>query len=145
MDAETAAAVRRLRESGLSYKLISRRLGASQSAVFRAANPASVAATERRRRAYKRRWESENYRGECYCGASTHKRDRRRCARCEREHRQEVAALVLDVVQAMYEQGWPVSEMSAAFGHETKGGVGPWLSALRRAGRVGYRNPPVRP
>lgn len=140
MDAETKDKVRRLRELNRSYGQIAAEAGTSTSSVYRVLQPKAVAATQRKRRAAKQRWQDENYRGRCYCGAQTNNRECKRCQACERAQRAALHELILDVVEAMYEEGWPVREMAEAFGHETPNGVGPWLAELRRAGRVGYRN-----
>jgi hypothetical protein len=46
---------------------------------------------------------------------------------------------VLDTVEAMWNEGWAIKEITEAFGHKTDKGAGPWMSELRKAGRIGYR------
>lgn len=60
-----------------------------------------------------------------------------RCAACRRVKEAERHEATLKAVEELYNAGVPVREIAVRLGRRT--GVGPEMTELRRAGRIGYR------
>ena len=110
---EWHAEAKRLRAEGLMLKEIGARFGKSTQAVS-----AAVTGENARRRAYKRAWEREHYRGTCErCGGLTGKRHRHRlCWSCNLERRAEPVHARAERIVAWWAEGLTGSQIAGLLG-----------------------------
>lgn len=127
---EWHAEAKRLRAEGLVYREIGERLGKSQWTVRDAVTKANA-----RRRAYKRAWHREHYRGTCErCGGPAGRRDRERlCRSCDLERRAESVHLRAVLIVAWWAGGLTGREIGERLGWSGRD-VGAEMHRLRAKG-----------
>jgi DNA-binding CsgD family transcriptional regulator len=136
---EWHAEAKRLRAEGLMLKEIAERLGRPRSTVH-----AAVTDINARRRAYKRSWDRENYRGTCErCGGLTAHRHRGRlCRACEDQRRAEPVHARAERIVAWWAEGLTLAEIGARLGW-SKGHLSMEMHRLRAKGYdLPYRRVP---
>jgi DNA-binding CsgD family transcriptional regulator len=110
---EWHAEAKRLRAEGLVWREIAERLGRPRSTVH-----AAVTNINARRRAYKRAWDRENYRGTCErCGGVTAHRNRGRlCRACADVRRAEPVHARAEQIVAWWAEGLKLREIGERLG-----------------------------
>ncbi len=136
---EWHAEAKRLRAEGLVWREIAERLGRPRSTVH-----AAVTDINARRRAYKRAWDRENYRGTCErCGSTAGKRNRGRlCWPCNVERRAELVHARAEQIVAWWAEGRTLAEIGERLGW-SRNHLGNEMHALRAKGYdLPYRRVP---
>ncbi len=136
---EWHAEAKRLRAEGLMLKEIAERLGRPRSTVH-----AAVTDINARRRAYKRAWDREHYRGTCErCGGLTAHRHRvRLCWPCDLERRAESVHPRATRIVAWWAEGRTLAEIGERLGW-SRNHLGNEMHALRAKGYdLPYRRVP---
>ncbi len=141
---EWHAEAKRLRAEGLMLKEITERLGRPRSTVHAAVTEENV-----RRRAYKRVWDREHYRGTCErCGGLTGKRHRERlCRPCWVEQEREPVHARAERIVAWWAEGLALAEIRERLGW-SKGHLSMEMHRLRAKGYdlpFRYRRKQARP
>lgn len=117
--AEKVALAQDLRAEGLTYQAIGDHFGVSHSAVIKWLHPDKAQEYARRqesrpeRKAAKRQWDREHYRGTCEeCGGQTTRRPVTRCRKCADRH----AAWAREQIIEGYRAGRTAYEIAEATG-----------------------------
>jgi hypothetical protein len=91
---------------------------------------------ERARNAYKRKWERENYRGECAsCGGDTSRPAYDRCVRCERERVRQQRVERAERIADLWAQGMTIKQIAPEVGM-TPGSLNIEMTRIRQDGLV---------
>jgi transposase len=147
---EKIAKAKRLRELGLSYEEVGRRLGVTGGCVQKWLKPEAAkrwAANDRtpERNARKRAWENDHDRPLCACGnrmgVGAHRKGYFRCKECRRAADAERTAIRGREIVAMWAAGMTMREIQARYGW-TKGHLAQQLHRLRAKGFDLPKRPP---